>query len=233
MFFSNKIIQVAGVRNAAEAKMLIACGVKFLGFPLRLDVHSQDLSEAAAAKIIRNLPDGVTAVLITYLKTAREIAELSGKLGTAAVQIHGQIAPSEITELRKNTYDLQIIKSLVVHGDNFPELERMLKEFSPMVDAFITDTYDPQTGASGATGKTHDWEISRRLVKLSPKPVILAGGLNPGNIREAILKVKPAGVDVHTGVENQTGRKDPELVRRFISRAQSGFRVWRRRPAAE
>ncbi|HFE63161.1 MAG TPA: phosphoribosylanthranilate isomerase, partial [Caldithrix sp.] len=121
MFFSNKIIQVAGVRNAAEAKMLIACGVKFLGFPLRLDVHSQDLSEAAAAKIIRNLPDGVTAVLITYLKTAREIAELSGKLGTAAVQIHGQIAPSEITELRKNTSDLQIIKSLVVHGDNFPE----------------------------------------------------------------------------------------------------------------
>jgi phosphoribosylanthranilate isomerase len=54
---------------------------------------------------------------------------------------------------------------------------------------FITDTFDPSTGASGATGKTHDWDISKSLVQLSPKPVILAGGLNAENVYEAILHV--------------------------------------------
>ncbi len=75
------------------------------------------------------------------------------------------------------------------------------------MDAYITDTYDPVTKASGATGKTHNWEISKNLVELSAKPVILAGGLNPENVYDAILKVKPAGVDVHTGIENVIWKK--------------------------
>jgi len=91
------------------------------------------------------------------------------------------------------------------------------------VDAFITDTFDPATGASGATGKTHDWTVSRRLVERSPKPVILAGGLTPGNVRNAIRKVRPAGVDVHTGVEGSDGRKRRDLVRTFVAEARAGF----------
>jgi phosphoribosylanthranilate isomerase len=86
-----------------------------------------------------------------------------------------------------------------------------------VVDAFITDTYDPTTGRSGATGKTHAWGVSRRLVELSPKPVILAGGLTPENVRAAVLAVRPAGVDVHTGVEGPDGRKAPRLVEHFVA----------------
>jgi phosphoribosylanthranilate isomerase len=99
----------------------------------------------------------------------------------------------------------------------------MIGELSPYVDAFITDTFDPVTGASGATGKTHDWLISKRFVELSPKPVILAGGLNAENVRQSILEVKPAGVDSHTGVEGLDGRKDPELIKKFVSEAKAGF----------
>ena len=68
-----------------------------------------------------------------------------------------------------------------------------------MVDAFITDTFDPDTGASGATGKTHDWEVSQRIVEHSPLPVILAGGLGAGNVKEAIMQVKPGWSGVPTG----------------------------------
>ena len=99
----------------------------------------------------------------------------------------------------------------------------MIAELSPYVDAFIPDTYDPETGASGTTGKTHDWTISRKFVELSTKPVILAGGLNADNVREAIVAVKPAGVDAHTGVEGANGRKDSEMIQRFVSEARAGF----------
>ncbi len=95
------------------------------------------------------------------------------------------------------------------------------------MDAFITDTFDPATGASGATGKTHEWGISRELRALSPKPLILAGGLNPENVREAIETVRPAAVDAHTGVEDAEGRKDPAKVRAFVAAAREGFRRMR------
>ncbi len=93
------------------------------------------------------------------------------------------------------------------------------------MNAFITDTFDPATGAEGATGKTHDWNISRELVKLSERPVILAGGLNPENVRKSIEFVRPVGVDVHTGVENSSGRKDETLVKKFVSQAKLGFKI--------
>jgi phosphoribosylanthranilate isomerase len=95
------------------------------------------------------------------------------------------------------------------------------------VDAYITDTFDPRTGACGATGKTHDWRLSRQLVRYSPLPVILAGGLTAENVRAAILAVRPAGVDAHTGLEDVSGRKSQEKVKQFVSEAQEAFRVIR------
>ena len=123
------VIQVAGIRDRAEAALLQDCGIHYLGFPLRLPVSREDL----------------------------------------------------------------------------------------------TDTYAPETGAAGATGRTHDWAVSRRLVELSPRPVILAGGLTPANVRQAIAAVRAAAVDVHTGVEDASGRKDRAKVREFVAEARAAF----------
>jgi phosphoribosylanthranilate isomerase len=90
--------------------------------------------------------------------------------------------------------------------------EAKVSKLSPFVDAFITDTFDPRTGASGATGKTHDWRVSRRLVEISARPVILAGSLTPENVTRAILEVRRAGVDSHTDVEDSRRRKSREKV---------------------
>lgn len=203
--------------------MLAAAGADFLGFPLRLAVHREDLTEAEAATVIRALPAGVATVLITYLETAAEVAEISRFLGVGWVQIHGAIALAELQSLRRLFPDLGVIKSLVVRADNRAELERTVADCAPCVDAFITDTFDPATGACGATGLTHDWQVSRRLVELSPVPVILAGGLTPDNVAAAIRAVRPAAVDVHTGVEDSTGAKDPGRVRRFVAAARAAF----------
>jgi phosphoribosylanthranilate isomerase len=139
------------------------------------------------------------------------------------VQLHGGISIAEIVKLKSLDPDLTVIKSLIVEDNNLAELESSVAAFGPHCDAFITDTYDPATGACGATGKTHDWDISRRLVDLSLRPVILAGGLNPENVRKAIAHVRPAGVDAHTGVEGPDGRKDVALVRAFVREARAAF----------
>lgn len=217
------LIQVAGVIDAAEANMLLQAGVDWLGFPLRLPVHTEDLSEGAAAEIIRGIPTPAAGVLITYLDRARAVNDFCRELGAGIVQLHGEIPLNEVQQLKRIAANLYVIKSLVVRGDNLAELAEMTETYAPFVDAFITDTHDPATGADGATGKTHDWQISRELVKVSPKPVILAGGLNPANVQEAIMAVRPAGVDVHTGVEDDAGRKCPEKVAAFLTAARKGF----------
>jgi len=219
------LIQIAGIIDKEEAQMLMNAGVHYLGFPLRLPVNKEDTTEEEAAEIIKTIKPPHRAVLITYLDKAEEIIEFCDKLNVNIVQLHGKISKEELIKTKTLRPDLSVFKSLVVAKDNFTELENIVKTLSPGVDAFITDTFDPETGAEGATGKTHDWNVSKKLVELSPKPVIIAGGLNPANVKEAITEIHPAGVDVHTGVEAANGRKDPELAKKFVEEARTGFGV--------
>lgn len=219
----SELIQVAGIIDSAEAQMLVNAGVHYLGFPLRLAFHKEDISEEEAVKIIRSLKPPHHGVVITYLQKAEDILKLCNTVGACHVQLHGDVSPDELATLKKRDWSPFVIKSLIVRNNNLSELEVQLTTYSHYVDAFITDTYDPETGACGATGKIHNWDISKRLVSISPKPVILAGGLRPDNVRQAILAVHPAGVDVHTGVESPDGRKDPTLVRKFITEARDAF----------
>lgn len=215
------MIQIAGVIDKTEAELLIECGIRFIGFPLRLPVNKEDLSETEAKNIIAAFPKETHAVLITYLNKSSEILELKEYLNVDYVQIHGNIEVDELIMLRNKAKEIKIIKSIVIGKDN---VDDYLKIFSEAVDFFITDTFDPVTGASGATGKTHNWETSKHIVEKSNKPVILAGGLNHNNVKNAVKYVKPFGVDTHTGVETGSGRKSRELVTKFLSEATNAFK---------
>jgi len=217
------LIQIAGVIDKEEALMLMEEGTDYLGFPLRLPVNKEDLTEEEAVDVIKIIHPPHHAVLITYLDKADEIIKLCDSLNIKIVQLHGKISREELVKTKSLRPDIEIIKSLVVAKDNYSLLEDMVKTLSPWVDAFITDTFDPVTGAEGATGKTHDWNISRKIVEISPRPVIIAGGLNPSNVKKAILEIRPAGVDVHTGIETANGRKDLQLVKSFIKESKEGF----------
>lgn len=219
------VVQIAGIRDAAEAALLERCGVTLLGFPLRLPVNREDIGEEDAARIIRALAPPCLGVLITYLDDARDISDFCASLGARAVQLHGDLDAGQVAALRSIEPELLIIKSLVVGLHDEPSLASLIRDLSPLVDAFITDTYDPATGASGATGRRHDGAVSRRLVASSPRPVILAGGLTPENVRAAVTEVRPWGVDAHTGVEDDEGRKCPAKVARFVAEARAGFEM--------
>jgi len=216
-------IQIAGIRSLDEARLIASCGVKYLGFPLHLDVHKPDTSDDEAAAIIKALGASSIGVLITYLSRASAVRELMNRLGVSHVQLHGPVALDEVKALK--TAQNFIIKSLIVSSDNVSTLQNDVKTFAPFVDAFITDTFDPKTGASGATGRTHDWTVSAKLVATSSKPVILAGGLTGANVAEAIAAVRPAGVDAHTGVENERGEKDRCKIERFVSESRRAFEI--------
>lgn len=218
----NRLIQIAGVIDADEAKMIMELGADLVGIPLRLGYHKPDISEEKARNIIQEVGMPERFTLITYEDRIEELISLVDYLGVDVVQLHSDLPPETAMKLKDAKPGLTIIKSLIVR-DSLPIIMNQSKEYAPAADAFILDSFDKETGATGATGKIHDWEISRELCRSIGKPVILAGGLNERNIGEAIRYVMPAGVDAHTGLEDRDGRKDYNRVSDFIRIARIAF----------
>jgi phosphoribosylanthranilate isomerase len=211
-------VQIAGVSTLEEALALERLGADALGFTVRLPTGVHDeLTEAKARSIIAALPPFVTGVAITYIDSAREAADLCRALGVAAIQLHGECPPREMELLRAAASHLRIIRAVHVTG---PEAVAQARALERRVDAIILDTYDPASGRGGATGKTHDWAISRQIVDSVRVPIILAGGLTADNVADAIRAVRPWAVDVHTGVEDAAGTRNLAKMQAFIERAK-------------
>lgn len=211
-------VQIAGLSTLEEALAAEQFGADALGFTVRLPTGVHDgLTEAKARSIIAKLPPFITSVAITYVDNAREAIDLCRYLGAHALQLHGPFPDREIEMIRVGAPHLKILRAVHVTGEQSVEQARMLGR---KVDAIILDTYDPDTGRSGATGKVHDWSISRRIVETCRAPVILAGGLNPDNVAAAIEAVAPWGVDCHTGVENPDGSRNFTKLEAFIEQSK-------------
>lgn len=219
--FPRGLIQVAGVRDEAEARMLLAEDVDLLGLPLHLPVNEPDLDTSAAGRLSRKFPG--RCCLITYLAEAGDLARAADELAVDWLQLHGEIEAPAIAALRAARPRLLLIKSLVIGREPIEVLLRKARKWAPHVEAFLTDTFDPESGAEGATGKCHDWEASRRLRASLHRPLLLAGGLGPDNVASALRAVRPAGADSHTGLEDASGAKDRAKVRRFVKEVRTHF----------
>lgn len=216
-------IQVAGVLDASEVEMLLEEGVDDIGIPYGPGIATLELDDASLKSLISFFDGRVSFVGIQYARTAREAIDSARYFGFKRVQLHAEIAVDEVRRLKTEAPDLEILKAFSVGRLSEVQMWEALELFSPWVDRFFLDTYDVSTGRLGATGKTHDWEFSARWVARSSVPVILAGGLTPENVAEAVRRVRPAGVDAHTGLEDASGRKDRIKVREFIRAARAGF----------
>jgi phosphoribosylanthranilate isomerase len=212
-------VQIAGVSGLDEALTLERAGVDALGFTVRLPTGVHDeLTEVKARAIIAALPPFITSVAITYVDNAREAIDLSRYLGVGALQLHGPFPMRDLVLLRAALPHLKIIRAVHVTG---PEAIAEARALERRVDAVILDTYDPATDRGGATGKTHDWDVSRQIAATLRTRVILAGGLTPDNVSAAICRVRPWGVDAHTGVEDPDGTRNLTKMRVFIERAKA------------
>ena len=176
------------------------------------------MTEDAACDIVRAIDSRAETVLVTHLLDAGRIAALATAIGARAIQVHDDLPPEGMRRLRALAPGRRLIKAIHVTG---PEALGKAAAYAGSADALLLDSRTADR--LGGTGRTHDWSLSRAIVRASPVPVYLAGGLSPGNVRAAIDAVRPAGVDVNSGVEDGTGAKDPAAMRDFLRAARAAL----------
>lgn len=208
-------VKICGITNSADALAAIEAGADMLGFLVVPRSGAQFVSKQQTAEIIPQLPERVMSVVVTMLEDVREIVDLVRDTHAKAVQLHGDVLPEEVADIKQALPGIQIIKTIHVRGE--AALDEV-RQYDGLVDMILLDSAHHDN--TGGTGKTHDWQLSKRIVDSVSVPVILAGGLNPENVAEAIGVVHPYGVDARSGVSNTDGTKDLEKVRQFIVRAK-------------
>ena len=165
-----------------------------------------------------HLPPFASTVLVTHLSAPEEILPILQVTNTTTLQLHGSTTPEEATYIKKELPFLKVYKAIHVFDES---AVNEAGRYVGFVDGIILDTAIRATGQVGGTGQMHDWSISQKVGRSMDLPVILAGGLNPENVAEAVRMVEPYAVDVNSGVTNPNGEKDHERLRRFITRAKS------------
>jgi phosphoribosylanthranilate isomerase len=212
-------VKICGNTSLDDASMAISSGADGLGFLIGLRYATDDeIKIPRAAEIIAATPPLIAYVLVTHRGEVEWVIETARTIGANTLQLHGDFDIHDVPRLRRELPGIKLIKAVHVRG---PESIDEAAETAKSYDAILIDT---ETATRiGGTGQTHDWAISARIVESTSSPVILAGGLTPENVSEAILTVKPYAVDVNSGVEYPNGKKSPQRLRAFISRAHHAF----------
>ncbi len=212
-------VKICGITNLADAKAALYFGADAVGFLIG-KVHPSTgffLNAEEARDIIDHLPPFCSTVLVTHLSRPQEVVRTALEANVNTIQLHGDTTPEEAREIKQKLPNIKLYKVVHVFGEQAIADAKM---FEGAVEGIVLDTANRETGQVGGTGKTHDWSISQQLVKSTSLPVILAGGLNPENVNEAISKVRPYAVDVNSGVNNSDGTKDHQKLQSFIERAK-------------
>jgi phosphoribosylanthranilate isomerase len=207
-------VKICGLTSVAEAKLVQQHGADAVGVLVGQVHRSADFVEPDLARdIALSVGPFVTPVLVTHLEDPEEIRRLADKVPCSVIQLHSDLSSNLLGQLRKDLSPRKIIGKVSV--EDKAAIDRATT-IAPFVDAILLDSVDRTANKVGGTGLIHDWSISAKIVAAVNLPVILAGGLNPANVCEAITQVKPWAVDVNSGVETKDGRKSEELVSRFI-----------------
>ena len=210
------IVQIYETQHASEARALEAVGVDHIGVLVGHGRYAREIRPAQARRIFQ----GVTRARRVALSLADDLAEVSEVVAQAVPDIlhlgtvPEALGPEAMVTLKSRFPDLQLMRTIpVIDGQSLI----LAQQYDGLVDYLLLDTYQPGDTQVGATGAPHDWDLSRRIVRSVHTPVILAGGLGPQNVAEAIRTVRPAGVDSKTHTDQDGGPgKDIEKVRALV-----------------
>lgn len=208
--------KLCGIRSESDLRTAVEAGADAVGFICGVTHFSEDaLTGSRARQLAALVPPFVSRVLVTHLEEAADIVRVAELIGADTIQIHGLVTPATVRQVRDTAGGRRIVQAVHVTG---PESIDTARTAAANCDAVLLDS---RTATRlGGTGETHDWSISAAIVKTLTelaRPVILAGGLNPTNVAEAIATVRPYAVDVNSGVENSTGDKDPAACAAFVA----------------
>jgi len=202
-------VKICGVRSLEDAQAAVDAGADALGFNL-WSPSARYIEPHAARDVIAGIAPTVCTVGVFVNEEASRIVDIASELGLSAVQLHGDESP-EFCELLASIKTFKTIKAIRV-GQDF---DLSLIE-SYRVNMVLLDS--SREGSYGGTGRSFDWRIAIEAKHLAP--IILAGGLTIENVWDAITQVRPAAIDVCSGVEAEPGRKDLDKLRGFMAMAE-------------
>lgn len=209
-------VKICGTATFADLDCAVAAGADAVGFLMGITHVTQDaVTPETAAAMVATLPPFIVPVAVTHLTKPSDLIRIVELSRCTTLQIQDMVTPNDIAEVREALPYLRIMKAVHVMDES---AITTTKYFSDTADAILLDTRTADR--IGGTGITHDWNISAKIVKECSCPVILAGGLTPENVTEAIIRVRPYAVDVHTGVK-KNGVRDAERTRAFVANART------------
>ncbi len=209
-------LKVCCISSHEEARIAIEWGADALGLVGEMPSGPGIISDDLVREIAALVPHAVDTFLLTSRTSGDGIVDHVNYCGTTCVQIVQHIDPAEYPSIIAQLPITRRIQVIHIEDDNALDL---IDLYEPYVHAFLLDSGKPNalTPELGGTGRVHDWAISKKFIETSSKPVFLAGGLNPANIKEAISTTAPFGVDLCSGVR-KSDSLDIDLLKRFTKK---------------
>ena len=208
-------LKVCCIASIEEARIAVEAGASALGLVAEMPSGPGPIADALIAEIAASVPPPVSRFLLTSRTEADAIVEHARACGVDTVQLVDAVAVETYALIRAALPYLRIVQVLHVEGDASVEDACRV---APHVHAILLDSGRPSAEVRelGGTGRVHDWAISRRVVEAASCPVFLAGGLNPGNVAEAIERVRPYGIDLCSGIRTD-GQLDGEKLGALVA----------------
>lgn len=197
-------VKICGITNVEQGIAIAQLGASALGF-ICVKKSRRYLPPKQIANITKYLNTDISRIGVFANAEPSEIVTTVKQANLSGIQLHGQESPQFCQQLRSRLPQVELIKAIAVkNAQSLTQTE----PYAPWVDTFLLDAYDPKQ--LGGTGKSFNWEYLQDFTP--PHPWLLAGGLAPHNIQQALVTAKPSGIDLSSGVERSPGDKDLKLV---------------------
>ena len=208
-------VKICGLANVDDVRACADAGVNYMGLVL-FEKSPRNITIPAARELALAAPLGLAKVALVVNPSDAELDAITGTVPLDMLQLHGRETPERVTEV-KARYGLPVMKAVgIADGDDLPKLE----SYFGVADQILVDAKPPKGGElPGGNGLSFDWRLiaGRRW----PCPWMLAGGLTPENVAEALKMTGAKQVDVSSGVEDAPGQKNAELIQKFVQSSRS------------
>lgn len=211
LYQEKQFIKICCISSVEEANLAIKYGASALGLVSSMPSGPGIIEDDVILQISNAIPNDIATFLLTSKSQASDIIEQIEKFNPDYIQIVDKIEKTVYQKLRFKFPSLKIVQ--VIHVQNEKSIQEVL-DLKNQVDFILLDSGNPNAKIKtlGGTGKTHNWEISKKIVELSATPIILAGGLNSSNVSRAIEQVNPFGLDLCSGVRSNNVLNETKLA---------------------
>jgi phosphoribosylanthranilate isomerase len=208
-------VKICCIASGAEAWLAIEHGASAIGLVSAMPSGPGPIPEELIAEIVAVVPPGVASFLLTSKQDVASIIDQQRRLRANTIQICDRLTEGTYEELREALPGVSLVQVIHVTGD---DSVREAVAIAPRVDAILLDSGNQSLKVKelGGTGRTHNWSLSREIRESIDVPLFLAGGLNPGNVAEAIAAVEPFGIDVCSGLRTD-GDLDEKKLNAFFN----------------